>query len=359
MDQVDVIAVVGACVPERQRYATRFAASTRRTLIPAMRLEQQPEPLLEATSLAQWAEQPLGAVIEFPSAVPTHELIGVLVDPHGSTRLTGVVCVVDAAHLLDDLVVDDFLVSERDALGRPTDYVARASLTVTQIEYASMIVLVGWEAVPTPALSTVMALVSSLAPRARLRLDQGGREPIGAGEATAAVEGFASGQDRAGWVSLLNGDADPHMTDPRVSAFRYEQLRPFHPERLSDVLMRRFETGEFGQIVRSAGFCRLATRPHTVLQWDHVGRTIAFHIVSDSRLAEDAAGNLAGPSETDAETVMMGQDLAFIGLDLDEEALTSALDAAALTDAELTAGPAVWAGFPDPFPANETAGAHE
>ncbi|MGO1507655.1 MAG: GTP-binding protein [Microbacterium sp.] len=336
MDQVDVVAVVGACAPERQRYTLRLSAGTRRTLIPATRLETEPEPALTAASLVPWADQSAGAVVEFPSTVPSAEIIGALTDPEAATRLIGMICVVDAAHLLEDLAVDDFLVSERDAFGEPTDYVARASLTVTQLEYASMIVLVGWEAIPTPELSTVMALISALAPHARLRLDQDGVDCISPDHA------FTSGQDRAGWVSVLNGDADPHMTDPRVGAFRYEQLRPFHPQRLSDVLMHRFDTGEFGQVVRSAGFCRLASRPRTVLQWDHVGRTIAFHIASESH-------------EQDAELLAVGQDLAFIGLDLDRAALAAALDQAALTDEELTAGPAAWARYADPFPASVTA----
>ena len=48
----------------------------------------------------------------------------------------------------------------------------------------------------------------------------------------------------------------------------------------------------------------------------------------------------------------IGQELAFIGLDLDANALHDVLDSAALTDDELTAGPAPWARYPDPFPAH-------
>lgn len=41
----------------------------------------------------------------------------------------------------------------------------------------------------------------------------------------------------------------------------------------------------------------------------------------------------------------------FFGLGLDRTGLAAALDAAALADAELIAGPAAWHGFEDPFPA--------
>ena len=63
----------------------------------------------------------------------------------------------------------------------------------------------------------------------------------------------------------------------------------------------------------------------------------------DTRLADDD------------ELLSVGQDLAFIGLHLAEDRLAAALDDAALTDAELAAGPTVWARFVDPFPTWQTA----
>jgi G3E family GTPase len=179
-----------------------------------------------------------------------------------------------------------------------------------------------------------MALVSNLGPRARLRLDHGQTEFRLSGTP------YAVGQERPGWVGVLNGEHDPHMSDPHVSAFRYENIRPLHPGRLQELLDERIEPGEFGTVIRSAGFCRFATRPSAVGRWDHVGRMISF----DPLGRDDALG--AGE-----DLLALGQDLALIGLDLDREALAVALDHAALSDAELAAGPDAWAGYPDPFPA--------
>jgi len=77
-------------------------------------------------------------------------------------------------------------------------------------------------------------------------------------------------------VHLLNDEHRPHMRDIRVSAFRYEQLRPFHPGRLHQLLQDQFPGGDFGAVLRSAGFCRLATRPGIVGSWDHVGQMISL-----------------------------------------------------------------------------------
>ncbi len=340
MEQVDVVAVVGTCAPERLRYAKRLAAMTQRVFVPAYRLALSPDPIDEAAALAPWTDQPAGAVFEFPEIASTTELIGTFARPDGATLLTGVICVADAGHLLEDLQRDDYVVRhplpwQHSAL---THYVAHAMLTVTQLEYASMIALVNWATLTPDELSTVMALVGRLSPQAELRLHREVVEPWRPGVP------FAVGQERPGWVGLLNGDHAPQPGDARVSAFRYENIRPLHPGRLQRLLDERIEPGAFGTVVRSAGFCRLASRPHTVAQWDHVGQMISFEPLG----RDDELGD-------DEELLALGQELAVIGIDLDQEGLTAALDEAALSDEELAAGPEAWARFADPFPAWSTA----
>lgn len=191
-------------------------------------------------------------------------------------------------------------------------------------------------------------------------------------------------------MKLLNGCPGASISCPEVTSFRYEHVRPFHPGRLNEVLMSHFgavddsdtlnasaaqadmndqatngtdangaeantadpapqdataqgsDRGDVqhGNVIRSVGFCTLATRPGITLQWDQVGQTIAFH----------ATSTLDGACK-DHETLTVGQDIAFLGMNLDTAKLRNALDGAALTDAELVAGPYAWLTFPDPFPA--------
>ncbi|MEZ5214364.1 MAG: hypothetical protein R2692_06365 [Microbacterium sp.] len=76
------------------------------------------------------------------------------------------------------------------------------------------------------------------------------------------------------------------MTDARVSAFQQEQVRPLHPGR-----PWRCSTGSgraSSASSRSAGFCRLATRPHITAQWEHTGQMFTLTPLSDdTRLADD------------------------------------------------------------------------
>ncbi len=338
MPSTDVIAVVGACPPERRTYAARLARSTLRPFLPASHLVAVGDATASAPDLARDLDGGRGVVVEFPHEASILEIIGTLAHPSSGVHLRGIICVVDAPHLVDDLRRDTYVATGSTMRnGMPhTHHTAHALLAVQQLEYASAIVLVNWAGLSTPDLSITMALVSHLAPRARLRLQQQTADPLPA-QPPVRVEA-----ESPGWVQLLIDEYEPYMTDPRVSALRYESVRPFHPERLRTLLDERIERGDFGLIVRSAGFCRFATRSDTVAQWDHVGSMIAFTPAQTDDGVGDAQDLLA-----------VGQDLALIGLDLHREAIRAAFDDATLTDAELAAGPESWTTFEDPFPAWE------
>ena len=132
----------------------------------------------------------------------------------------------------------------------------------------------------------------------------------------------------------MNGRFAPHMTGFDVTAFLYEQIRPFHAGRLQLLLESGLEQ-LYGRLLRSAGLCRIASRPGVTAKWEQVGGIIAFHPLAADR---------------DDSPLTVGQDIAFIGIGLDRRGLTAALDACVLTDEELAAGPDVWSWFPDPLP---------
>ncbi|MBP2436987.1 GTP-binding protein [Microbacterium amylolyticum] len=332
MEQVDVVAVMGTCIPERGKHGVHIAQRTGRTFFPAHRIAVSPDPVDEAQALAAWADGPGGAVVEFPASVAPTEIIGRFAHPTSSASLVGLVCVVDAPHLLDDIARDDYLVHRSPDGDRV--FRARALATVTQIEYATTVVLINWDALSTPELSTMLALISALSPRVRTRLHP---SPYDAPEQTTPLTAV---QDRPGWIALLNDDFEPHMTDDRVSALRFQSVRPFHPARLEKLLDTQIEAGAFGSVLRSAGFCRLATRPGVTAHWEHVGSMLSLPPVSRDDELED-----------DEEMLAAGQDIALFGLDLDRPALARAFGDATLTDEEFAQGPAVWMTYDDPFPA--------
>lgn len=330
MHEAQVVAVVGSCTPERSALARRLADDHGAEHFGHHRLTHECDPVRSAAEQALWMCATAPIVIDFPSFVQPTDIIGTLADPTSRISLRNIVAVVDATDLLLELQRDDYLPPYADHVDSHT---AAALVAVQHIELATDIVVVNWQHLGSSELATFIALLSALAPTATLTLNND--HPITL--SSRSVERIDAA--RCGWLELLNDAHTPAHRNPRVVAFRYEQVRPLHPKRLEHLLDARIERGEFGHVLRSAGFCQFATRPDQIAVWEHVGQMIAFTPVS------------APPDEQGEPTRSVGQDLAVIGIDIDQEGLTAALDEASLNDAELLADPATWLQFTDPYPA--------
>lgn len=315
------IATMGVCAPERQAYAERTAATLARPL-----------------HLLRYRDLRAAHALPHPRHRGSDEHVvvdlGTDVDLiHAISARGGVdveaVCVVDARHMIGDLLDDASLVASAPPGDTRGDVGARARQAALALELATRIVWVNWEQVPTAALAVQMALASHLNPGATLRLTRDPRADLHVGTARDEETEIL---ERAGWVRALNDEHDPYMRDNRVSTLRYDQVRPFHPARLQTAL-DRLDDGAAGRLIRSAGFCRLASRPGILARWEHVGSAMWIE-----------------PIGTDDGRMGLGQEIAFTGLDLSEPRLRHVLDMAALTDDELAAGPEAWTGFNDPLP---------
>jgi G3E family GTPase len=131
----------------------------------------------------------------------------------------------------------------------------------------------------------------------------------------------------------LRGEHIPETEEYGISSFVFRADRPFHPERLMEVI----RTGLSG-VLRSKGWIWLASRPEAIGSWSLAGRSIVV----------DPAGML---SDLDvAELNQPRQEIVFIGVDLDAAALTASLSEALLTAQEMEGGESIWRLFPDPFP---------
>jgi G3E family GTPase len=123
-------------------------------------------------------------------------------------------------------------------------------------------------------------------------------------------------------VAELNGDHVPETEEYGISSVVFHASRAFDPAALWHFVTRRLDSGEFGTVLRSKGFFALASRPGVTGLWSQAGTVARF----------EPQGVAKGPR----------QELVFIGVDLQGEALL-----AALRDClgEATG--------PDPFPAWE------
>ncbi|MEU4695260.1 GTP-binding protein [Actinoplanes sp. NPDC023714] len=257
----------------------------------------------------------------------------------------GMLCTAVAADLLLDGLADDNPVCSVDPYANALDDRRIADLVARQIEQADAVVVTGrpegdepWEA------DQIRTLVRRLAPWATVRDEPGAdlcrptshRAPL-----MPVVRGL-SGRSV--------GVHEPIAVDGVVASV-FRQKRPFHPARLHTALEQIT-----GRVIRSRGHFWLASRPEMVLSWESAsvlrieGAGGWLADLPDSSWPEvHPERRIAATLDWDPYYGDRHHQLAFIGVDLDAEALDRTLTACLLTDEELADGFEAWRELPDPF----------
>ncbi|UGQ11051.1 GTP-binding protein [Yinghuangia sp. ASG 101] len=246
-------------------------------------------------------------------------------------RLDTMVTVVDACAFPLDVASGDDL-AERGLAAYEDDDRTVSDLLVDQVEFADVIVLSKTDLVDPAREQRLHATLRRLNPHARIMRGDHGAVPLEQVLGTGLFD-VAKAEQAPGWVAELNGD--PHVPETEeygITSLVFRDPRPFHPGRLWDLLNGDLGNGRFGDVIRSKGFFRLATRPHVTGMWSQAGPVARFE-----------------PAGTADADVPSGQELAFIGTDLLPEPLRAALGDCLLGTDEAPPGAS-----DDPFPAWDT-----
>ncbi|WP_019203145.1 GTP-binding protein [Tsukamurella sp. 1534] len=241
--------------------------------------------------------------------------------------LDTMVTVVDASTFLGEVARGNTL-AQRGLGAAEGDARSVADLLVDQVEFADVVLLSKLDLVSAAAGGAVEAAVRRLNPRARVTPMSHGRVPLAEVVGTGLFDHEAA-TSVAGWDDEVIGGHTPETEEYGISSFPYRADRPFHPQRLLEAL------DEVRAILRSKGFCWIASRPEFVAVWSQAGPNLTI---------EPAAywAQVQGEPQ---------QELVFIGVRLDADRLRALLDGALLTDHEVAEGPAAWRGYPDRLPA--------
>ncbi|HYN96801.1 MAG TPA: GTP-binding protein [Pilimelia sp.] len=270
-------------------------------------------------------------------------------------RVDSYVTVVAAEHLIDGLASTDDLAH----LGIQTDeddHRCLAEVITRQIEYADTVVL--WGQCPDGAFATarLSVLLQRIAPWAS-HLTVGDHEVIDATELTRRLR-HRHRHDAAvpdvlarGVEGFLLGVHEP-VPDCGVVSTVFRTRRPFHPDRLNQVLQ-----SAAADTLRSRGHLWLATQPDTVIAWQSAGGGVSMTTLGrwlvaepDARWEEvNAHRRLTAALDWDPYYGDRNTHLVFIGLHFDPARLHRRLARCLLTDAELASGEENWRALPDPF----------
>ncbi len=274
------------------------------------------------------------------------------------SQLDTMVTVVDANSWLDDyreglrLKALGMAVSEEDNR-------TLSDLLIDQVEFANVIVLSKTDLASHEQVEELEGVLHTLNPGARLIRAEQGRIALTDILHTNLFD-METSQKSAGWLKELQGEHTPETEEYGVSSFVFKARRPFHPQRLFDVLQAAF----MKTVLRSKGFFWLATRHDSGLNW-----SLAGHV---ARVSSAGRWLAATPEKQWPRTEQVAdyleefwqepfgdrrQELVFIGIEMPRDTMLAQLNTALLTDEELSLGESGWEFFVDHFPSWQTGAA--
>ena len=287
-------------------------------------------------------------------------------------RLDTMVTVVDAETFVRDFCSSERL-RERGEIAGPDDERGLVNLLADQVEFADVILLNKTDRAGAAGLREVEQVVRALNRDAEIIATERSQVALDKVLGTGRFD-FIRAQLAPGWMKELRGEHTPETEEYGITSFVYRARRPFHPQRF-----HRLITQGLGGVIRSKGFFWLASRMDWVGELSTVGAATQHQAAGfwfaardrvdaglvDTPLQAGAKHSAPAPSADDVRdpnehAAMLRlwdrewgdrrQELAVIGIGLDEQAVREDLDACLLTQREMALGPRAWANFPDPFP---------
>ena len=267
-------------------------------------------------------------------------------------RLDNMVTVVDAGRLLSDYSSHDLLADRGESLGAEDERTI-VDLLVDQIEFADTIIINKTDLVDAEGLALVRKLIRALNTRARLIETREGRiepaEILGTGRFD-----FDQAQTHPLWYQELHNFRDhvPETEEYGIRHFTWRDSRPLDPVRF-----HRFLNSEWPGILRAKGHFWLATRPDWVGELSQAGPMVRHQAlglwwaaVAPGQWPQDPGWRDMIRRRWHASFGDRRQELVFIGIDFDEQALRARLNDC-LIDCDGMDNR--WAHLNDPFPAWE------
>lgn len=272
-------------------------------------------------------------------------------------RFDSYVAVVDADRFAGDLSGSDRL-RHRWPVVPAGDVRAVADVVARQVEYADTVVLWDNPALDRHEAARLSVLLRRLAPWAT-HVSAGGSNRIDCTDLAARLRGARRHDPTVPGILGRAMEGFPigvHEPDPDcgIGSVVFSARRPFHPKRLYGTL-----TALPPGVLRARGQFWLASRPDTVIGYEHAGGgatldDLGFWLAAlpEHRWSEATTNRrLTADLDWDPYYGDRRSTLSFVTTETDPAAITDRLAESLLTDPEIADGEAGWRSYADPFPA--------
>ncbi len=261
-------------------------------------------------------------------------------------KLDTMVTVVDGFNFYKDYMEAVELKDKKLEVG-PEDERTITDLLISQIEFADVLIMNKMDLVSTEEKSRLTGILRKLNPNALII--EAKKSQIDVAEILNTKRfNFETAMNNPGWMQELRGHETKETEEYGISSFVYREKKPFHPERIWDVL-----TNLPHEIVRSKGFFWVSTMPSSVGLWSQAGRTstleargqwLASMDTSEWELDEEELETVKKDWHKEfgdrvQEIVFIGQKLLNTNIKAD---MDQRLNAALMTDSEIALGKEYW-----------------
>lgn len=267
-------------------------------------------------------------------------------------RLDTMVTVVDMSSFLRDYRAAERLDERGESLGE-LDERTVTDLLIDQIEFADVIVLNKLDLVTNDQALRVEAIIKALNPGARIVMSTRGQVELDVILDTGLFD-YEQAASSAGWIRELEGEHVPETQEYGISSFVYRARAPFDADKLW-ALIHRSEV--WGGVLRSKGFFWVAADHRVVYEWAQAGGVSTVNPIGFwwDAVPRSRWGHPEGqrPDESEQWSEAFGdrgQELVFIGQEMDERLWRARLDACLVKSRGVRHDVAEWATLSNPFP---------
>ncbi|OWR26532.1 cobalamin biosynthesis protein CobW [Saccharibacillus sp. O23] len=295
--------------------------------------------LIESTGISE--PVPIAQTFSYADEVTGVDLTSV-------AKLDCMVTVVDAYRFWHDFESGESLLARGQATGEE-DLRDVTDLLIDQVETCDVLLLNKCDLVEESELQRLEGVLRKLQPSAKIiRTVRGEVDP--AEILNTGLFDFEQASLSPGWIrELQKEEHTPETEEYGIGSFVYRRRRPFHPERLAEVL------GEWpSEVVRAKGLVWIATGQDWAASLSQAGPSIQFGpagnwiagLPADER-EELLAQQPESKQDWDERTGDRITEFVLIGIDMERAEIEAELDACLLSDEEMQAD---WATFANPLP---------